>query len=259
MSHIISRVALEVRERRELHLTGVQSLASLLKAPLDESGYVRPTGVRQIPMIADRMVEPKDKGFIDMLQALPAEDAAYYAREEHVVETAGKSSVIFEEVEQHYGFIGGELSEFLAYLRREDVRHLWSWDLMTNIKAVAGVSTVLKKNGYDQRKLIMQCAANYMFGDPTTRAHLGMGGGSSLARVFVKEDHMCVAACDEDSAFTYVKGCQVGRLPLLCWLQMLGTFLEQTCNNRLNSLGSRMLPLSTSGWPWVGATQSTSS
>ena len=76
---------------------------------------------------------------------------------------------------------------------------------MSNIKAIAGVSTVVKKNGYDQRKLIMQCAANYMFGDPTTRAHLGMGGGSSLARVFVKDDHMCVAACDEDSAFTYVK------------------------------------------------------
>ena len=55
-------------------------------------------------------------------------------------------------------------------------------DLMDNIKAIAGVSTVVKKNGYDQRKLIMQCAANYMFGDPTERAHLGMGGGSSLAR-----------------------------------------------------------------------------
>ena len=205
VNHILSRVALEVRERRGLHLTGVQSLASLLKAPLDESGYVRPTGVRQIPMIADRMVEPKDDGYIDMLQALPAEDAAYYAKEEHVVETQGKCSVIFKEVEQRYGFIGGELDEFLAYLRRDDVRHLWQWDLMSNIKAVAGVSTVVKKNGYDQRKLIMQCAANYMFGDPTARAHLGMGGGSSLARVFVKEDHMCVAACDEDSAFTYVK------------------------------------------------------
>ena len=203
VNHIVKRVALEVRERRGSHLTGVQSLASLLRAPVDESGYVRPTGVRQVPMLAP--FEPKNDGFIDMLQALPAEDAAYYASEEHVVESNGKCSVIFEEVEQRYGFIGGELSEFLAYLRREDVKHLWEWDLMTNIKAVAGVSTVMKKNGYDQRKLIMQCAANYMFGDPTLRAHLGMGGGSSLARVFVKDDNMCVAACDEDSAFTYVK------------------------------------------------------
>ena len=76
---------------------------------------------------------------------------------------------------------------------------------MCNVRAVAGVSTVLKKNGYDQRKLVMQCAANYMFGDPSQRAHLGMGGGSSLARCFIQGDHMAVAACDEDSAFSYVK------------------------------------------------------
>eukprot|EP00434_Breviolum_minutum_P026310 symbB.v1.2.023253.t2/scaffold2112.1/size106475/3 len=170
VNHIISRVALEVRARRGFHLTGVQSLASLLKAPLDESGYVRPTGVRRIPMIADRMVEPKDERFIDMLEALPAEDAAYYAVEEHVVETGGKCGTMFKEVEQ--------LDEFLAYLKRSDVQHLWQWDLMDNIKAIAGVSTVVKKNGYDQRKLIMQCASNYMFGDPTERAHLGMGGGA---------------------------------------------------------------------------------
>ena len=124
VNHIISRVALEVRARRGNYLTGVQSLASLLKAPLDESGYVRPTGVRQIPMIAESMVEPKDERFIDMLEALPAEDAAYYAVEEHVVETGGKCSTMFKEVEQRYGFIGGELDEFLAYLKRSDVQHL---------------------------------------------------------------------------------------------------------------------------------------
>ena len=205
LSHLLSRVALMVRERRGLALTGVQALASLLKAPLDESGYVRPTGVRQVSMIADNMVEPKEDKCICMLQALPREDASYYQLEDNVVETRGKCSVIFEETERHYGFIGGELQEFLKYLRRPDVQPLWEWDLMSNIRAIAGVSTVLKKNGVDQRKLIMQCAANYMFGDPTERAHLGMGGGSSLARVFVASDHMHVAACDEDSAFTYVK------------------------------------------------------
>ena len=205
LKHILTKVSLEVRARRSFDLTGVRAVASLLKAPLDESGYVRPTGVRQVPMLASRMVEPTEVEYIDMLSALPPEDALYYAQEHHVVEAGGKSEVLFKEIESHYGFIGGELSEFLAYLRRDDVRQLWEWDLMENIKAVAGVSTVLKKNGHDQRKLIMQCAANYMFGDPAERAHLGMGGGSSLARCFLKADSMEVAACDEDSAFTYVK------------------------------------------------------
>ena len=89
LSHILSRVALEVRARRGFDLTGVQPLASLLKASLDESGYVRPAGVRQVAMVAERMVEPKDDGHIDMLDALPAEDAAYYACEKKVVQTAG--------------------------------------------------------------------------------------------------------------------------------------------------------------------------
>ena len=69
LSHILSRVALEVRARRGFDLTGVQPLASLLKASLDESGYVRPAGVRQVAMVAERMVEPKDDGHIDMLDA----------------------------------------------------------------------------------------------------------------------------------------------------------------------------------------------
>eukprot|EP00438_Fugacium_kawagutii_P007846 Skav210111 [mRNA] locus=scaffold2194:62563:65494:+ [translate_table: standard] len=205
VKHVLNKAALEVRARRDFGLTGVRALASLLKAPLDESGYVRPAGVRQVPMNADAMVEPQHTGYIDMLDALPADDRVYYQGEVHVVESMGKSEVLFKEIEAHYGFVGGEQAEFLKYLRREDVQRLWEWDLMTNVRAIAGVSTVLKKNGTDQRKLIMQCAANYMFGDPSLRANLGMGGGSALARVFLKNDKMSVAACDEDSAFTYVK------------------------------------------------------
>ena len=194
-------------------------------------------------MVADRMVEPKDDGCIDMLAALPAEDAAYYAEEQNVVETAGKCSVLFEEIESHYGFIGGELDEFLRYLRRPDVGYLWEWDLMENVKAVAGVSVVLKKNGIDQRKLIMQCAANYMFGDPSSRAHLGMGGGASLARVFVAGDTMQVSACDEDSAFTYVKvPSWMARwqaappIPAVQAWDLLPPELKQTIDNKFTTL-----------------------
>ena len=43
-----------------------------------------------------------------------------------------------------------------------------------------------------------------MFGDPSCRADLGMMGGSALARCHVPSDHMSVAACDEDTAFTYI-------------------------------------------------------
>ena len=114
----------------------------------------------------------------------------------------------------------------------------WEWDLMSNIRAIAGVSTVLKKNGVDQQKLIMQCAAKYMFGDPTERAHLGMGGGSSLARVFIAGDHVHVAACDEDSAFTYVKvlGWPDGKQLRRYWLAWCGTCWMTRSNQRSRHL-----------------------
>lgn len=173
--------------------------------PLDDWGYIKQDRVKQVPMIADRMVEPKSLQCLDMLSALPNDDAIYYAEERNVVDSGGKSQVLFEEIEEHYGFIGGTKEEYIKYLHRPDVQHLWEWGAMDEIKAIAGISTVLKKDGVSQRKLIMQCAANYAFSDPSDRAHLGMGGGSSLARCYVPSDNVAVSACDEDSAFTMVR------------------------------------------------------
>ena len=204
---ILRAASLLVRERRGSSLTGVQMspIASLLKMPLDEWGYIKNDKVKQVPMIADRMVEPVTTKYIDMLTALPEDDAIYYKDESNVVETNGKSDVLFKEIEERYGFIGGTKQEYLRYLHREDVQQLWSWVPAECIKATAGISTVLKKDGHKQRKLIMQCAANYAFQDPTDRANLGMAGGSALARCHVPSDSMAVSACDEDAAFTMVR------------------------------------------------------
>ena len=212
---ILNSASIIVRARRGLSLTGVQTspVATLLKMPLDEWGYIKNDKVKQVPMIADRMVEPSTDNVIDMLSALPEDDRIYYGQEANLVETSGKSSVLFKEIEERYGFIGGSQAEYLKYLHRPDVQHLWNWAKIEDVRAVAGISTVLKKDGYSQRKLIMQCAANYAFQDPTTRANLGMGGGSALVRCHVPSDRVAVAACDEDSAFTMV------RIPkwMECW------------------------------------------
>ncbi len=206
LSQLRQKVVEVARARRGLGLTGVRDAAAiLLKTSPDADGYVRAQKVRQVSMLADKMVEPQVNTSIDMLEVLPVEDSCFYSLEEHVVETEGKSETIFREIEGHYGFVGGTLEEYLKYLGRPDVEALWQWDLTINIKATAGISCVLKKNGIDQRKLIMQCAANYMFADPTSRADLGMGGGSAISRCFVEAEAMSVSACDEDSAFTHVR------------------------------------------------------
>lgn len=194
-----------------------------MKTPLDEWGYMKKSTVKQVPMIADRIKEPSDQSCIDMLEVLPEEDAIYYSEEMNVIDKNGKSEQLFKEIEEQYGFIGGTKEEYLKYLHRPDVQYLWKWDTMDNIKAVAGVSTVLKKNQHDQRKLIMQCAANYAFQDPRDRADLGMGGGSALCRLRVDSDHIATSACDEDTAFTYMSrclsGCRHGKLDRRCRLR----------------------------------------
>ena len=77
-------------------------------------------------MVADRIVEPKSDQCIDMLSALPEEDSLFYSREECVVEKEGKSETLFQEIEAHYGFVGGEKQEYIKYLSRPDVQHLWT-------------------------------------------------------------------------------------------------------------------------------------
>jgi hypothetical protein len=197
-----------VRVRRDESLTGAQpgsAVAKLLKLSQDENGYVRTSAVKQINIVADNIVEPSTTASINMLDALPPEEAAYYSNGSHVVCWKGKSTALFKEIENHYCFIGGSKSEWVRYLRRPDVQCLWGWLLPEDVEAVAGVSCVLKKNNIDQRKLIMSCAANYAFDDPKQRNDLGMMGGSALNRIIVEGDYWTASACDEDSAFTMIE------------------------------------------------------
>ncbi|CAK9047089.1 Uncharacterized protein SCF082_LOCUS26441, partial [Durusdinium trenchii] len=183
LGHLLHECAIVARARRSLGLTGVQTsdaVASILKQPVDELGYLKISDVKHVPLIADRIAEPACEACIDMLEALPQEDAIFYADEENVVEREGKCEAFFREAESHFGFVGGTEEEYLKYLGRQDVRYLWAWDTMDGIRAIAGVSAVPKKDPLKQRKLVMQVASNYMFTDASTRANLGMCGGAAL-------------------------------------------------------------------------------
>ena len=207
ISNVLLSASKEARERRGLGLTGVHSeaAAELLKCSADTQGYIRSTGVKQVPLQAELVKEPATCKCLCMLEALPEEDRCYYEKEEHVVEVKGKSASVFREVEQRYGFVGGEEEQYLRYLARPDCSWLFEWSLSSAAKATCGISVVPKKDGIAQRKLVMQCASNYMFGDVRQRSDIGMGGGGSFSRVSIPSDHLAISASDEDSAFTYVE------------------------------------------------------
>ena len=195
-----------VRARRTLGLTGAQAISKLLKtAPLDDYGCRFAKRVKQVPLSADLIDEPCHSRTVDMLAALPPEEAAYYNAEENVVDYCGKCEVQFDALEQQYGFLGGTMENYIAYFNRDDLpSNLWKWTLQEDIKATAGFSVVEKKSGR-QRKLLMQCAANYIWKPVQERGALGMGGGSCLSSVFCAGGAAHEATCDISNAFTAVR------------------------------------------------------
>ena len=99
LQRLLQSFAATARARRSLGLTGVQTsraVATLLKQPIDDQGYMSFTKVKQVPLSAESLVEPSNTGCLDMLEALPQDDALFYSKEEHVIDTAGKSEALFK-------------------------------------------------------------------------------------------------------------------------------------------------------------------
>ena len=81
-----------------------------------------------------------------MLEALSVEEVELYRHESTVIETSGKSSVIFEEIQERYGFVGGSTEEYARYFCRQDLpKSLWRYALESEVKAIAGFAVIEKK------------------------------------------------------------------------------------------------------------------
>jgi hypothetical protein len=162
----------------------------------------------QIEIVAELIDEPSSDAVVPLLEALSAEESAYYADEEQVVDLESKSQVLFEEVEERFGFVGGRQEEYIRYFHRRLPAQMWEWTTADDVKAIAGFSAVRKKplpsGVVPQRKLLMCCAANYAFRDARQREDHGLGGGGGLASLEVVGDAMDLACFDESNAFTAV-------------------------------------------------------
>jgi hypothetical protein len=202
-----------VYERRRRGLTvpsGVHAVAALVRGSLvGGDGYLRARQPAAREELSAAMVdEPLDERCVIMIDALPADDAMFYSKEEHVLDYSGKSSIIFNEIETRHCFVGGSQDQYIQYLTRSDLPRgalpLWRFVPVSQVKAYAGLTVVPKKTAGRQRKILMQCAANYAWSDPSARANLGMLGGSALGALHAPDDEWAVASFDENNAFTRV-------------------------------------------------------
>jgi hypothetical protein len=105
-------------------LTGVHSVAALLKADkVDRYGSKHRAGFSQTELISAEVDEPPaTSGVVNMLAALPPEEAAFYEAERQVVDPSGKSEILFNEIEDRYGFFRRNLHricELLCAPRRQ--------------------------------------------------------------------------------------------------------------------------------------------
>ena len=203
---MILREAARLSKARRGIPTGVLALNAVLKSSDNAAYGHRVRKVSQVPMKADVIDEPgSSEHVVDMLKGLPEEEAQFYQFEENVVDWEGKSEVIFRELEEQYGFVGGTELEYIRYFRRTDIDPtMWGWGLKENVRAIAGFSVVPKKDPTRQRKLLMQVASNYLWCDPKNRSNLGMHGGGSIGRLHCSADQISIAAFDQSNAFTAV-------------------------------------------------------
>ena len=100
--HVCSPFSLE---RRQSAVTGAQAAAELLK--VEENHIYGPRTHAQVPFISDRVVEPTNDITVDLLEVLPAEEAAFYSSEENVVDWSGKTEEMLAEINRRFGFLGG--------------------------------------------------------------------------------------------------------------------------------------------------------
>ena len=104
--HLLIEAALLHRARRDSSLTGAAALRELLKAKSSSYSRLIAPSIAQVPLRADCIDEPSGDNAVELLDALDHLESSFYRDEENALEPEGKSAALFEEIQEHYGFIG---------------------------------------------------------------------------------------------------------------------------------------------------------
>ena len=190
-----------------------EMLEMLLKQPYDTYMHTTVRSTNYVDMEALAMDEPSlEAEAIPMIDVMSRCDASFYVDESKVLEKGGKDKQVIKDLESKYGRIGGPRPEYIKYLQRDDVEHLYEYSLKSRVKSNVGIVVVTKSKpdptticGFRQRKILPLCAQGYIFGPPTRGHDLGLWGVSALCRVFVKRPPMNVSTFDLDNFFTYLE------------------------------------------------------
>ena len=89
----VTQARRKVAQEEGLPTSGVQAMATLLKAPTDS--YMRSQGIhRTVPFLADQVAEPEDPRFVPAFQGWPADLADLCSDERNLVDPNGRSDIV---------------------------------------------------------------------------------------------------------------------------------------------------------------------
>ena len=162
------------------------------------------------PFVAHLVKEPPaNHSHVDMLSALPSEYRHYYEDGSKMIPPEESWPSDHIEVSKRYDKVMGPPDEWIKYLRRPEVRQLWTLAPSAEARATLTVAAVPKKTPPDLRKILMIVPFNYiafsvesMLG---TRFDYGLLGGTAISQIQADDDDFSVVALDQANAFTYIQ------------------------------------------------------
>ena len=120
--HALQDAARFERDCRGLAPTGGHS-TDLVSSRGAQDAYTgeRKGDSKHAPLDALAIAKPQDDHVVDLLEALPEGERAFYSEERNVADYNGKSATIFDELEEQFTFVGGSTASYASYLLRSDL------------------------------------------------------------------------------------------------------------------------------------------
>lgn len=172
--------------RRTATLTGGAAMEDMLKKSFMAEYTTGAKSTSYVDIQADRIAEPSQPShFVKMLDALPGPLAAHYAEEANVLRGGETNPDMLADIRRASKTIGGTTSEYVKYFRRPEAKHFWIFKPASVCKSFCSFKTVMKKDGFHQRKILATLEKNMRWGKPPRNQTLGLwGGGQALAPLF---------------------------------------------------------------------------
>ena len=194
-----------LEESRRPPVTG-DALRMVLRTPID--AYEKPAVRTYIPFIAARQAEPPvGHTPVDLLRWLPPEICPSYATEERFIRPGAADDPTLKELNSRYDSIMGSYKEYIKYVRPE-VPALWYIIPSSSCRASCCITSVPKRSGAEDRKILAICPQNWAAVNVTDVAganfDYGLYGPAALAQVRAEYSGFHIAALDESNAFSYV-------------------------------------------------------